>query len=293
MAKKNPLISVVIPSYNHALFIAKAINSVLTQNYRPLELIIIDDGSTDQSAEIIENELKKWKTGAALKINFTRQDNKGAHHTINLGLNKATGDLLTILNSDDYYLPGRLALLTQAILKERSQLAFSYVRHVDENDEPVMHENVMKKWYDLDIARKDLPSVGYRLLKSNIAVTTGNLFFTRRLFKVLGGFRDFKLMHDYDFILRSLIHTEPLLIKKQLLAYRAHGQNACLSSAHLFDIEGPRVAFDFIMQYILNPKPKNKLAPCSANWSGYGKFWQEEISWVGRWLGNADMSKIC
>ena len=92
---KMPLVSVVIPVFNGERFIKDAIKSVLSQSYRPLEIIVVDDGSTDKTAENI-------KEFPAVKYIF--QDNQGVSATRNKGLEAAQGELITFLDHDDILL---------------------------------------------------------------------------------------------------------------------------------------------------------------------------------------------
>lgn len=102
IAKRNyPKISVITPTFNQGAFIEKTINSILSQNYPNLEFIIIDGGSTDNTVEIIkkhEKYLTYWVSEA----------DHGQSHAINKGMALATGEILTWLNSDDWYLPNTL-----------------------------------------------------------------------------------------------------------------------------------------------------------------------------------------
>lgn len=96
-----PKFSIVMPTYQQGDFIEKAIDSVLSQGYPNLELIIIDGGSKDKTLEAIkkhENNIAYWVS----------EPDRGQSHAINKGMRKATGDYLTWLNSDDWYLPGAL-----------------------------------------------------------------------------------------------------------------------------------------------------------------------------------------
>ena len=96
-----PLISVVTPSFQQGEFIEKTIRSVILQKYPNLEYIIIDGGSTDSTVEVIE------KYSESISFWVSEKDD-GQSHAINKGLNRAKGDLITWLNSDDYYEDGIL-----------------------------------------------------------------------------------------------------------------------------------------------------------------------------------------
>lgn len=96
-----PKFTVVTPTFNQGEFIEKTINSVLSQGYPNLEFIIIDGGSKDNTLEVI----KKYERHLTYWIS---EPDRGQSHAINKGMAKATGDYLTWLNSDDWYLPGAL-----------------------------------------------------------------------------------------------------------------------------------------------------------------------------------------
>ena len=96
-----PLVSVVIPAYNAEKFVLQAVRSVLQQCYQPLEIWLVDDGSTDQTAEIVRQH--------ASIVKIVRQENAGVAAARNTGLRLARGELICFLDADDGWLPGKLA----------------------------------------------------------------------------------------------------------------------------------------------------------------------------------------
>ena len=103
----DPLVSIVTPSYNQAAFLEEAIRSVLDQDYPRIEYVVVDDGSTDASVEIIRrysDRLAWWR----------RQDNAGQAAALNQGFAHTSGDLLGFVNSDDALLPGAVATFVEA-----------------------------------------------------------------------------------------------------------------------------------------------------------------------------------
>ncbi|MDT3670432.1 MAG: glycosyltransferase [Aromatoleum sp.] len=101
-----PLVSVIISSYNHAPYVEDAIRSVLAQTYPRVELLVVDDGSTDDSAERIA------RLQAEYGFDFRVQENKGLTRTLNDAVARARGELIAPLGSDDIMLPERLAIQT-------------------------------------------------------------------------------------------------------------------------------------------------------------------------------------
>lgn len=96
----NPLVSVIIPSYNHARYIERAIASVLAQTYSPIELIVVDDGSRDGSPELLATLAQRHGFRAVLN-----PQNRGQGHVVNQALDLCRGEFVCFLPSDDWYLP--------------------------------------------------------------------------------------------------------------------------------------------------------------------------------------------
>ena len=101
MKKTNPLISVIIPTYNRGWIIKEAIESVLAQDFKDFELIVVDDGSTDNTFDILGSYKKE--------IHLIRQENQGVSAARNAGVAMASGHFIAFLDSDDLWLPKKLS----------------------------------------------------------------------------------------------------------------------------------------------------------------------------------------
>lgn len=105
----SPLVTVIVPVFNGARYLAAALSSALAQTYRPLELVVVDDGSTDATREIAL---------AYPDVHYLYQPHAGLATALNTGLAAASGELLAFLDSDDLWPPDRLALQVSALLAE-------------------------------------------------------------------------------------------------------------------------------------------------------------------------------
>lgn len=222
--KDGPIISVIIPSYNHEKFIKECVDSVLEQTYENLELIIIDDGSKDKTTDIL-----KGYNDSRMKVVF--QENAGAHNAINRGLSLATGEYLTILNSDDVYMKNRLELIVDYLLKNPEvSLVSSYIEIIDMNSKKL---GIKQAWRNMEpwlIEHKEKSFAGTddpvkNLIMTNYISTTSNMVFTRKLYEDVGGMRNLRFAHDWDFALRAAEYGKCSVIEKPLMKYRIHATN--------------------------------------------------------------------
>jgi glycosyltransferase involved in cell wall biosynthesis len=219
-----PLVSVIIPSYNHERYIKTAVNSVLMQTYPNIELIVVDDGSKDNSVSILRTIKDK-------RFTLLEQENQGAHMAINRGLGMAKGDLLTILNSDDVYHPDRIRQMVALFDNEPEVgLVCSWISCIDSNGKQT---GVKKGWHNMEpwpikngefIKRIDNDFVR-NLSASNFIATTSNMLFKRQVLNDVGGMRNLKFAHDWDFALRVAEKYQCKLIEYPLVQYRLHSTN--------------------------------------------------------------------
>jgi GT2 family glycosyltransferase len=232
-----PAVSVVIPSYNHASFIAEAVNSVLNQSFHDLELIVVDDGSTDASLSVLAGF-----TDPRLKV--ISQTNQGAHAAINRGLREASGKYLAILNSDDAYYPRRLEKAIEALNADpQAGLAGSFIEIVDTQGKTL---GVKHSYQDCSPWLLETPEQSFRaggdlgavLLTENYWATTSNYVFPRSWFERIGEFSPLRYAHDWDFALRMAKVARLVMLPEVLMRYRVHEKNTIRENqaAMIFEI---------------------------------------------------------
>lgn len=117
MPEKNVLVSVILPVYNAERYVVQSLESVLAQSYRPIEIIVVDDGSTDRSGELAQQ----------FPVRYFRQANGGPGAARNLGLAQARGELIAFQDADDLWTPDKLSVQLE-YLRAHPQLRFVVAR---------------------------------------------------------------------------------------------------------------------------------------------------------------------
>nr|WP_305908378.1 glycosyltransferase family A protein [Methylomarinum sp. Ch1-1]MDP4521204.1 glycosyltransferase family A protein [Methylomarinum sp. Ch1-1] len=120
MPHSQSLISIIIPAYNAETYIKKALDSVLTQSYRHFEVLVINDGSTDNTETIA-------RSYDDTRIRLISQPNGGLSNARNTGIRSAKGDYLAFLDADDYWMPEKLALQLE-LLNHHPEIGFCSTR---------------------------------------------------------------------------------------------------------------------------------------------------------------------
>lgn len=221
-------VSVIIPSFNHAAYVPAAVESVLRQSHAELELIVVDDGSTDDSLAYLRSVRDP-------RVRLVEQENAGAHAAINRGLALARGETLAILNSDDLFHPERLRICVEALAASSCDLVATWIEVIDAQGALL---GVKQGWANMPPwpmkhtgeAVGALDSFSTNLLLANFVSTTSNVVFTRRLYHRIGGMRNLRFAHDWDFLLRAAHEFRCELVHQALLGYRVHGANTISSN---------------------------------------------------------------
>jgi len=232
---KYPLISVIMPCYNAEAFLEETIESVFQQTYPHIELIIVDDGSADQSPALLLEASKKYP---ALKV-FS-QANKGPFPARNLALQHAKGDFVAFLDADDYWTPDCLEKLYQALMVANADLSYCGWQNVVENgqDGPPHVPPVYEHGNIHEAFLKTCPwPIHAALTRRNIVDKVGG-FSTRR----------FSAM-DYDFWIRLSAITQNIVQVPEVLAfYRWHNHGQISSVKWRQVLDAWRVKKDFVEQ---------------------------------------------
>ncbi len=136
MKTEKPLISTILPVFNGARYIQQAIESILEQDHEPMEIIVVDDGSVDDTRKVVQ------RFGS--RVTYVYQENAGIAITMNHGVKLSAGSLLAFLDSDDYWLPGKIIKQRAALEQDPSlDMVFGHVRQFFS---PELEEELKKKY---------------------------------------------------------------------------------------------------------------------------------------------------
>ncbi|PTM05442.1 MAG: hypothetical protein DA405_03855 [Bacteroidetes bacterium] len=217
MRKDSPLVSVYITNYNYGSFIEQSVASVLNQTLEDFELIIIDDGSTDNSKEIIE----QYRPLEGVTIIY--QQNKGLNITNNVAMRVAKGKYLMRLDADDYLVPEALEKMT-ALLEANKELGlvFPDYYYVDATGNITGEER--RHNFEKEVSLYDQPAHG--------ACTIIRLSFLKKI----GGYNEsFTCQDGYDLWLKFITHFSVSNINSPLFYYRRHGQNLTTNEERILE----------------------------------------------------------
>lgn len=194
-----PIVSVIIPNYNRARFLPKVIESVRQQSYPNLEIIVVDDCSTDNSLAILSDLAKRYSN---LKV-FQVDKNRGANYCRNYGVKQAEGDYIAFLDSDDYFLEEKIEK-QMAVLEANPQLTFV----VSSFFQGGIHQLQEGPIYLKDVLRHN-----------NLGGFSTLLVKKQAFFEVGGLDNDLPSNQDWDLYLKLLEHNQGYKLAENLVTY--------------------------------------------------------------------------
>lgn len=209
-----PLVSIITPMYNSEKFILKTIESVINQTYSNWELLLIDDGSTDNTIQIVEVFKQKY-SNIKLIQNLT---NLGAAQSRNKGILEAKGDYIAFLDADDLWKPNKLDLQIQFMQTHNCDVSFSSYEQIDENGKP------------LNKLVQALPKLTYnKYLKTNYIGNLTGMYNAKTLGKITSP--DLRKRQDWLLWLAAIKKSsKPALGIQESLAYYRVRQNSISSN---------------------------------------------------------------
>jgi glycosyltransferase involved in cell wall biosynthesis len=218
MSSLQPLVSVVIPCFNQGAFLAEAVQSALCQISTEFDVIIVDDGSTDSTPDVIQKFLSP-------RVRSIRQENQGLSAARNAGLAASTAEYIVFLDADDRLLPDALQK-GLACLQENPECAFAFGRHrlISENG------SLLKECFPYRVTSDHYAA----LLHFNFIEMHATVMYRRPVFEVVGPFNpSLKACEDYDIYLR-ITRRFPVVGHNNLVAeYRQHSANMTHDSSRM------------------------------------------------------------
>ena len=210
-----PRVSVIVPVYQGDRFLAEAIESVLNQSYTNYEIIVINDGSTDNSRDVLLPYLEK--------IRYVYQENQGVAAARNLGIQMAKGEFIAFLDQDDFWFADKLALQVAGFQAQPTLgILNSGWQRVNELGKAIVNVEPWHKASELDL----------RAWLQWKPVLPSAMMFSRQWLEYAGGFDSrFTQSSDVDMVLRlALMGCEAAWVPQMTVCYRQHESNTMKNS---------------------------------------------------------------
>ncbi len=213
-----PLVSIVVPAYNHAGYLTEAIDSVLAQDYPNVELIVLNDGSTDNTAEVLQRygDAFRWET----------HSNMGQASTLNKGWAMAKGEVLSYLSADDVLQPDAVSSIV-----------------------PLLCGDVVMAYCDFNlidpasraIRRVEAPNFNYAAMLREFVCQPGpGAFMTRAAYEQVGGWNNtLRQLPDLEYWLRLGLVGRFIRVPKVLAGFRVHEESQTFSATSVDKAEEP------------------------------------------------------
>lgn len=210
----SPLVTYVLPSYNHSQYVRQAIESVINQTYENIELLIVDDGSRDESCQVIESMIDKCNE-RFVRFEFIAQDNHGLTNVLNFALHWAKGHYFCGVASDDINLPIKTSILCDILSKQDISAVAGGYTEIDKNGVK---------------GRTKIPKLGFwtfdDIIERKAQLYSPAAMFVTEAIKQVGGYDPELIAEDRDIWL-SLSHSRHIIktIPENLTFYRRHPEN--------------------------------------------------------------------
>ena len=232
-----PRVSVVTSVYNGEIYLKKCIESILNQTFSDFEYIILNNGSTDNTAKIL-----KLYTDPRLRV--IHQENLGISRSLNKGINLSNSDLIAHLDADDYSMPQMLEKQVN-FMEKHPDIVLCGSRWLELIGEKLYKQIV--DFVETDQAIKKSMSLFNPFSHSAV-------IFRKKAFLTAGGYSErFKYSQDYDLWVRMLAFGKTLILKEELAVVRIHEQSGSYKNARKQKLEALQIRWDAFRQFGGNP----------------------------------------
>jgi glycosyltransferase involved in cell wall biosynthesis len=239
-----PLVSIIVPCYNHEKYIEECILSVVNQTYKNIELIVVDDGSADSSPEILKRLQQKY--GFELFI----QKNRGVSATLNWAIrNCSKGKYIAGCASDDFLLPNRIERQVE-FLEQHPEYAMvcGKVKVVDAQSKVIEGFNI------IDTVNNPEEDLKFESLIERNCIPAMTTMIRREIWDECGGYNESTPLEDFDMWLKVAYSHKIGYIDEYFACYRWHGENVTANSLKM-----ARAVWDIVVSW------REKLSPAAAN----------------------------
>lgn len=215
-----PLVSILVPIYNHAKYLEECLNAVRDLNYPNFELILCNDGSTDDSYEIAKNWLERHPSLAAKLLT---QENQGVCKTLNRLIRESSGEYITLCASDDVLTIDSLLARVNYLEKNPDKMACIGDAFVINEHSIRTNESAMRTLYNADFQLLSEDIASELVLRWSVVGPT--LLIRRSAYEVLGLYDETFLVEDREFYLRLLAQNLLVFLPIPVASYRLHQTN--------------------------------------------------------------------
>jgi glycosyltransferase involved in cell wall biosynthesis len=225
MVNHLPLVSVQVPVYNHENYVEACLDSVLADKYPNKELVIMDDGSTDNSPQIVNDWVTKNRY--QIDVRFFPRPHRGLTRTLNELITICKGDYLVSLASDDMLIDGGISTRLRYLLNHKKKLAVIGDCIVVDTAGVKVHESAI---FDLNGANRNnylSPKKFKKQIISQWAIPGPVLMVKKEIYSVMGNYYEKTSVEDWDFYLRMVAKNLLGFVDKKVSAYRIHADSAC------------------------------------------------------------------
>jgi len=220
---KLPKVSVLIPLYNHEKFIENTLNSIIEDKYKNKEIIVINDGSTDKSDDIVKSWILKNKDSIDIKYKY--RENKGLHYTLNELYELSSGKYIINIASDDYLINNTIEKRVNILESNPSKLMLiADCIVVDDNNNTIYNSAT----FELHKGNKNNYFSDKKLkheILHNWATVGPSYMLNRDIYDVIGFYDSSIYLEDWDFAVRAISKNLVLYFDEKVAAYRLHDSN--------------------------------------------------------------------